>query len=129
MKGQTVEVTPSHGLTEDEVAAMVEEGKKFSGQDLATRFIVEARTEVDIILNAARKALAKGKEVGVDPERMASFKKQIEDLDEAKQAEHHLPIQMALREFNENTKDVAALVMDSAVKAAMKGRQMEDLEE
>lgn len=127
MKGQTVEVTPSHGLTEDEVAAMVEEGRKFSGQDMATRFIVEARTEVDLILNAARKALAKGEEVGVDPERMASFKKQIEDLDEAKQAEHHLPIQLALREFNENTKDVAALVMDSAVKAAMKGRQMGEM--
>jgi molecular chaperone DnaK (HSP70) len=127
MKGQTVEVIPSHGLTDDEVKAMVEEGKKFSGQDMATRFVVEARTEVDLILNAARKALAKGEEVGVDPERMASFRKQIEDLDAAKAAEHHLPIQMALREFNENTKDVAALVMDAAVKAAMKGRQMEEM--
>ena len=127
MKGQTVEVKPSHGLTEDEVLAMVEEGKKHSGQDMATRFIVEARTEVDLILNAARKALAKGKEVGVDPERMESFRKQIEDLDAAKEAEHHLPIQMALRQFNEETKDVAALVMDSAVKAALRGKQAEDV--
>jgi len=127
MKGQTLTVKPSHGLTDDEVLQMVADGKKFSGQDMATRFIVEARTEVDLILNAARKALAKGEEVGVDPERLASFRKQIEDLDAAKAAEHHLPIQMALREFNENTKDVAALVMDSAVKAALKGRQTEDL--
>jgi chaperone protein DnaK len=127
MKGQTVEVIPSHGLTEDEVLSMVEEGKKFSGKDMATRFVVEARTEVDLILNAARKALAKGEEVGVDPERMESFRKQIEELEEAKQAEHHLPIQMALRKFNEETKDVAALVMDSAVKAALTGKKTEDV--
>jgi molecular chaperone DnaK (HSP70) len=127
MKGQTVEVIPSHGLTEDQVLTMVEEGKKFSGKDMATRFVVEARTEVDLILNAARKALAKGEEVGVDPERMESFRRQIDELEAAKEAEHHLPIQMALRQFNEETKDVAALVMDSAVKAALKGKKTEEM--
>jgi chaperone protein DnaK len=126
-KGQTIEVVPSHGLTDDEVLSMVEEGKRFSGQDMATRFVVEARTEVELILNAARKALVNLENLKADPERVERFRKQIEDLDGAKQAEHHLPIQMALRQFNEETRDVAALVMDSAVKDALAGKQTEDV--
>jgi molecular chaperone DnaK (HSP70) len=125
-KGQTVEVVPSHGLTGDEILEMVKEGIEHGREDMATRFLVEARTEVDIVLNASKKAIAQAEAAGLEEERLAAFKEQVEALEAARDQEDHVRVREALKAFNAETEDVAARIMDAAVKSALAGRELEE---
>ena len=125
-KGQTIEVKPSHGLTEEEILRMVRAGIEHGREDMETRWLVEARTEADIVLNAAKKALAQGRDAGVPEERLSAFTRQLEELGAARDLEDHARIRKALKRFNEETRDLAEKLMDAAVKSALEGRNLED---
>ncbi len=125
-KGQTVEVVPSHGLTEEEILAMVEEGIEHGEEDMARRFLVEARTELDIVLNAARKAVAQAREAGLAEERIEKYGQQIAWLAEEREGDDHARMRLALKLFNEQTRDVAAAIMERTVKMALAGRKLEE---
>jgi len=125
-KGQTVEIIPSHGLSQDEILEMVTAGIEHGREDMAKRWLVEARTEVDIVLNASRKAVRQARDAGVDPERVDGFERQLEALAEARARDDHVEVREALKEFNETTRDLAEQIMDAAVKTALSGRKLED---
>ena len=125
-KGQTVEVVPSHGLTDAEVEEMVKEGKRHVFTDKMTRALVEVRTEVDLVVNAARRVLVQGRDAGVDEARLARLEEDMKALAAARALPNHVPIRVALNEFNEKTKDVAERVMDEAVRAMLSGKRVKE---
>jgi chaperone protein DnaK len=125
-RGQSVEVIPSHGLTEDEVLGMVRAGIEHAREDMEKRWLVEARTEADIVLNAARKAVDQARAAGVPEDRLARFTEQIEELTSARNASDHGAIRGTLRLFNAGTEDLAARIMDAAVKSALTGKALSE---
>jgi molecular chaperone DnaK len=125
-KGQTVEVTPSHGLTEDEILSMVKDGIEHGREDMETRWLVEARTEAEIVLNAARKAVEQAREAEFDEARIREFELQLEELDEARGSTDHKVIRQAQQKFNAQTQELAGDLMDAAVKRALSGQKLED---
>ena len=62
-EAQSVQVKPSHGLTDDEVETMIRESFQFAAQDIQARQVIEARTEADAIIRATEKALMRAKEL------------------------------------------------------------------
>ena len=128
-RGQSIEVTPSHGLTEDEILGMVKAGIEHGIEDMAKRWLVEARTEVDIVLNSARKAVAQAREAGADPARVTRFAAQIEELAAAREGTDHVAVKSALKRFNAGTQDLAATILDAAVKTAIGGPKTPEAKE
>ncbi|MCU0727658.1 MAG: molecular chaperone DnaK [Planctomycetes bacterium] len=125
-RGQSVEVIPSHGLTEDEILGMVREGIEHGREDMEMRWLVEARTEADIVLNAARKAVTQARAAGVPEERLTRFTEQIGELARVRDGTDHGAIRGALKRFNAETEDLAAKIMDAAVKSALTGKSLSE---
>jgi molecular chaperone DnaK (HSP70) len=125
-RGQSVEVIPSHGLTEDEILGMVREGIEHGREDMEMRWLVEARTEADIVLNAARKAVTQARAAGVPGERLTRFTEQIGELTRVRDGTDHSAIRGALKRFNAETEDLAAKIMDAAVKSALTGKSLSE---
>ncbi len=125
-KGQTIEVTPSHGLTGDEILGMVKEGIEHSREDMDKRWLVEARIEAEIVLNAAKKAVAQAREAGFDEDRIRRFEVQLEELDEARKSTDHAVIRASQQKFNAETQELAGALMDAAVKRALAGQKLEE---
>jgi molecular chaperone DnaK (HSP70) len=57
-EAQSVQVKPSHGLTDDEVEGMIRDSFQFAEEDVKARQVIEARTEANAIIVATEKALA-----------------------------------------------------------------------
>ena len=93
----TPELAAAHGLTEDEILGMVKAGIEHGKEDMETRWLVEARTEADIVLNAARKALEQARGAGVPEERLAAFSTQLDELGAARDLDDHGKIRQTLR--------------------------------
>ncbi len=58
-EAQSVQVKPSHGLTDDEVEGMVRDSFQFATEDIKARQIIEARNEANAIIVATEKALVR----------------------------------------------------------------------
>ena len=54
----SVEVTPSYGLTDDEIEQMLEDAIDHAEDDIDTRFLIECRVEGEQILHHIQKAMA-----------------------------------------------------------------------
>jgi len=59
-KEASIEVRPTYGLTEDEVARMVEESFAHAEEDVNARLLIETRTEADTVMTHVARALAQG---------------------------------------------------------------------
>ncbi len=118
-RGQSVEVVPSHGLTDEQVRAMVEEGIAHGLADMAKRWLSETRAEVDIVLNAARRTERQAREAGLPADRLARFAEQVAELGRAREGTDADAIREALRRFNDGTLDLAEKLLAAAMRSAV----------
>jgi molecular chaperone HscA len=122
-----VEVRPSYGLSEDEMARMLRESLDNAQDDMEARLLAEAKVEARRTLNAVRAALAADGSLLSAVERAA-----IEDL--AGKVEASLSgrdrdvVAAAAGGLEEGTKIFAERRMDRGIRAALAGRSIDRLE-
>ncbi|MEW5789976.1 MAG: molecular chaperone DnaK [Pseudomonadota bacterium] len=56
-KEQSIKITPSSGLTEEEIQRMVKDAEAHAAEDKKARELVDARNEADALIHATRKTL------------------------------------------------------------------------
>ena len=66
-----IEVVPSYGLTDDQIARMVEESFTFARQDLAMHQLIDLRNECQTMVRATEKILAEGDHAMIEAQRIA----------------------------------------------------------
>jgi molecular chaperone DnaK (HSP70) len=125
-QAQSIQVTPSYGLTEGEVEKMVEESFEFAESDVRSRLLIDARNEADIILRAVEKALKQGDHL-LSQEERRSIETSLQALKMAKEKESHLPIVEALEGVEKATGNLANRLMDQTVKQVLQNRKMKDV--
>ena len=125
-KEAEIEVQPSYGLTDDQVESMILDSFDYAEEDFRRRQVIEARNEAQTILAALEKARpspAWGQLTG-------SEKKQIAKLEDALRSveleDDYAAIRKAVDALNRATMRLAELMMDSAVRTALKGKTMEE---
>jgi len=125
-KEAEIEVQPSYGLTDDQVESMILDSFDYAEEDFRRRQVVEARNEAQTILAALEKARpspAWGQLTGNE-------KKQIAKLEDALRSveleDDYAAIRKAVDALNRATMRLAELMMDSAVRTALKGKTMEE---
>ena len=125
-KEAEIEVQPSYGLTDDQVESMILDSFDYAEEDFRRRQVVEARNEAQTILAALEKARpspAWGQLTGNE-------KKQIAKLEDALRSveleDDYAAIRKAIDALNRATMRLAELMMDSAVRTALKGKTMEE---
>jgi len=118
-----VEVKPSYGLTEDEMAAMLRASLDNAEDDMQRRLLVEARVDARRQLNALQSALAVDADLLAESER-AAIDAEIALVERAVAASDRDAIQGASEALERATKPFAEKRMDRGIRKALAGRNV-----
>jgi molecular chaperone HscA len=122
----TVSVKPSYGLTDAEIARMLEDSFLHAGDDMAARALVEARVEADRIVAATEAALAADGDLLRADERRG-VDEAIAAVRGRRGGSDHRAIRAAVEVLNRSTAEFAARRMDRSVAAALSGKRVDAL--
>jgi molecular chaperone DnaK len=123
-KAASIEVTPTYGLSESEVARMVEDSYAYAEADVNARLLIETQTEADTVINHVRRALAQGTDLLGSDER-GRIESALRDLYEARQGADRDVIRERTVALNRATERLAEALMDRALKDALASKRAE----
>jgi Fe-S protein assembly chaperone HscA len=121
----SVEVRPTYGLTDAEVARMVDESMEFAEADVHARLLIEARNEGDTVIRATEKALAQGADLVSGPET-ERIRAALAALRAARDGEELEVLRAATERLNRETLPLAERLMDAALREALRSRRVLD---
>jgi Fe-S protein assembly chaperone HscA len=120
---QSIAVTPSYGLTEDEVTRMVEASYVHARDDIARRSLIEARNEAGMVLRATDKALADAGALLGAAER-AAIESAVAGLRDAASGDDPHRIRERIKRLDETTVHLAEVLLSHAIRdVAERGEQ------
>ncbi len=124
----SIEVKPSYGLTDDEVERMLMESFEHAEDDFDKRNLQIERVEAERILSATRSAMIADPALLDDDTRVAT-EAAMSTLEELAKGRDHLAIRKAIEALDLASKPFAQRRMNRAVRAAVKGRNVEEVEQ
>jgi molecular chaperone HscA len=121
-----ITVKPSYGLSDDQVARMLQEGFACAEADMRTRALRESRVEAERLALATRSALVADGDLLSDSEREAvvALAAQVETA--ASGNDHHA-IDATIEALARGTEAFAARRMNRGIRAALAGRNVEEV--
>ena len=129
-KGTGVEssivVKPSYGLSDDEVARMLQEGFAHAGDDRDARALAEQQVEADALRASIEAALAQDGDL-LSPEEHASIESALASLAAARAGRDHRALKAAVEAVNRGTEAFAGRRMDRAIAGALSGRRLDEV--
>lgn len=124
---QSVEIKPSYGLTDEQIEKMLLDSLEFAEEDIQRRQVIEARNEAASVVSAARKALDQRAADLITEEEQASIRDAIDALEGAMKSEDHRLIRERTKLLDDASRNLAELIMDGAVLAALKDRNADEV--
>ncbi len=124
----SVEVKPSYGLTDDEITEMLRSSFDHATEDAALRSLAEARVEAGRVIEALGNALTEDGEELLPAQDLDMLKQAITRLQELAQGEDYKAINEGTEMLGRASEDFASLRMDAAVRKALAGRQIADID-
>jgi molecular chaperone HscA len=122
----SIVVKPSYGLTDDEVARMLQEGFSHAADDRDARALAEQRVEAESLLASVASALEKDADLLSREERTA-LDASIAALRRATAGADHRAIKAAVESLNRASERFAARRMDRAIAGALSGRRVDEV--
>ena len=122
---QTIDIKPQYGLTDEEVEHRLLDSITHAKDDIASRALVEARTEAEQILSVTEKFLTKNASI-LTKEEITLSATAMQALQLAITMEDKNLIQAKTEELNEVTRPFAERAMDEAISGALKGKGIMD---
>ncbi|MDP9900117.1 Fe-S protein assembly chaperone HscA [Variovorax ginsengisoli] len=122
----SVTVKPSYGLSDDQIATMLQESFSTAQQDMQARALVEARVDADRMLMATQSALDADGDLLAADER-AAIEVLRSALREAIASTDAAVVEAATKALAEGTEAFAAQRMNRGIARALSGRQIESL--
>jgi len=122
---QTIDIKPQYGLTDEEVEQRLLDSITHAKDDIASRALVEARTEAEQILSVTEKFLTKNASI-LTKEEITLSATAMQALQLAITMEDKNLIQAKTEELNEVTRPFAERAMDEAISGALKGKGIMD---
>ncbi len=125
----SIQVKPSYGLTDGEIAQMLRDSFQHAGGDMQARALREQQVDAQRLLEAVQSALdADGEHLLSEDERFA-IAAAMDDLRSLMVGSDTLGIETQVKRLSQITDAFAARRMDATVKAALSGRRLNEIEE
>ncbi|GFZ62255.1 Chaperone protein HscA -like protein [Pseudomonas amygdali pv. eriobotryae] len=125
----SIQVKPSYGLTDDEVTRMLKDSFEYAGDDKVARVLREHQVDAERLLEAVQGALEADGERLLDEEERLVINLQMNELRELMQGTDGYAIEQQTKRLSQVTDAFAARRLDSTVKAALAGRNLNEIEE
>ena len=123
-KEHSVEVKPSYGLTDEQVAAMIQESYEKAEEDFRARQVREARVEADTIFLAVEKAKANDAWLELTDEERGAIDLAVNELQMVYHGDDHQLIRSKIEALDNATRRLAETMMNTAVRDALKGSKI-----
>ncbi|RSZ39559.1 MULTISPECIES: Fe-S protein assembly chaperone HscA [unclassified Variovorax] len=123
----SVAVKPSYGLSDDQIATMLQESFSTAQQDMQARALVEARVDADRMLLATQSALDADGDLLSDEERAAIDASMTQLREAIKGSNEAAAIEAATKKLADDTEAFAAQRMNAGIARALAGRKVESL--
>jgi molecular chaperone DnaK len=129
---QTVEVKPSYGLTDEQVEQMLMDSFENAEADFAARLVIEARNEAENVIHATEKSLRAPDIDQIEKDELApGERKKIESvlagLKMVLNSSDRETIQKWTQVLNDATRHLAEVMMNRSVKAALSGKNVNEM--
>lgn len=122
----SVAVKPSYGLSDDQIATMLQDSFSTAQQDMQSRALIEARVDAERMLLATRSALeADGALLGA--EERATIDRLMAELDAARSLQDAAAVEAATKALADGTEAFAAQRMNQGIAKALAGRKLESI--
>ena len=121
-----IDVKPSYGLSDDEIARMLQDSFATASQDIAARALVEARVDADRIILAIRSALDADGDLLSASEREA-IDKDILGLQQVASGDDAAAIEASIKALAACTEAFAAQRMNRGIRQALAGKNLQDI--
>lgn len=118
-----IDIKPSYGISEEQMALMLIDSMKNAEADMAQRVLLEARNEANSILHASDKFIAQNKALFTE-EELKTLLEYIAQLREAVKGEDKDLINKAMDELNNFSRPLAERAMDHNISDAMRGKKL-----
>jgi molecular chaperone HscA len=121
-----VEVKPSYGLADDEIAEMLKAGFDHAQNDMEVRALKEQQVEAERVIEATEKALQADGELLNEAER-AALDAAIVALRNAAEGQDARAIKIQLEVFNRASNEFASRRMDKSIRGALAGHKIDEI--
>ncbi len=121
-----IEVKPSYGLTDNEIASMLRDSIEHAEDDVAARKLLEQQVEADRVLEALAVALVQDRELLSEAERQ-QIETAASNLQAKRDGTDHLAIKAAISELDKTASEFVARRMDSSIKKALAGHTVAEI--
>ncbi len=122
----SIQVKPSYGLTDGEIATMIQDSMSFASEDVQARMLAEQKVEAARVLESLQSAL------GSDAALLSAAERQVIDdaaarLRVAAEGNDADAIEQAIKNIDKQTQEFAARRMDQSVRKALKGHSVDEV--
>jgi len=125
-KAASIEVKPTYGLSEAQVAQMVEDSFTFAEEDVNARLLIETKTEAETVMNHVRRALKQGGHLA-SPEELRTISHAIDALRAVECGTDRDAIRERTIDLNKATERLAETMMDAAVRGAVTSKRADQI--
>ncbi|MBI5659225.1 MAG: Fe-S protein assembly chaperone HscA [Nitrosomonadales bacterium] len=123
-----ITVKPSYGLSDAEIARMLQDSSRHAQDDMQARALREHQVEANQLLEAVQNALEQDGAALLDDIGQARIRDGMDGLRAMLQTADHPAIKRAITQLNDATVAFAQARMDKSVSRALGGRKLTDLE-
>ena len=125
----SIQVKPSYGLTDGEIARMLQDSFQHAGDDKVARVLREQQVDAQRLLEAVEAALDVDGERLLEADERLAIDAQMQQLRELMASNDGLAIERQTKRLTQVTDAFAARRLDATVKSALAGRSLNEIEE
>ena len=125
----SIQVKPSYGLTDGEIARMLQDSFAHAGDDKAQRVLREQQVDAKRLLEAVEAAVAVDGDRLLDADERLAIEAAMQSLRELLDSNDGLAIEQKTKQLTHITDAFAARRLDASVKAALSGRTLNEIED
>jgi molecular chaperone HscA len=122
----SVTVKPSYGLTDDEVSKMLSDSITLADHDAKMRMLREQQVDAQQLIESVEAALAADSDL-LSAAQQTRIAQQLQATQSCVQGDDIEAIRVATKVLSEVTDDFAAQRMDRSIRAALKGKSLNEL--
>ncbi len=122
----SIQVKPSYGLSDDEIAAMITDSMQNAQSDVAARMLAEQKVEAARVLESVQSALAADADL-LSAEEQAAIVQAVSALQQVSAGDDVALIEAAIKTVDQQTQGFAARRMDASIRRALAGHSVDEV--
>ncbi len=122
-----IQVKPSYGLSDDEVANMLRDSMTHAKDDMLARALAEQRVEADRVIEGLIAAMQQDGDDLLSEQEKQQLIQAIESLIELRNGDNTQAIEQGIKDTDKASQEFASRRMDKSIRAALSGQSVDDL--